>query len=95
MYRYIHNAVVCLECSVSFLSEFHEVECLDGIGLGCGVWEMRMRRINRVRPTLRWGRSPNFPICLSNEIPFVQFFIVVVECCCILIIYYCWQAPGA
>ena len=43
LYRYIVNAVACLEYSVSFLSEFHEVECPDDIGLGCGVWEMRMR----------------------------------------------------
>ena len=64
MYRYIHNAVVCPEDSVSSLSEFHEVECLGGIGLGCGVWEMRMRRIQRVRPTLRWGVCPNFPISI-------------------------------
>ena len=55
MYRYIQNTVVCLEYSVSFLSEFHEVECPDRIGLGCGVWEMRMRRINRVRPHLGGG----------------------------------------
>ena len=37
LYWYIHNAVLCVEYPVSFLTEFHEVECRDGIGLGCGV----------------------------------------------------------
>ena len=38
LYRYIVNAVVCLEYSVSFLSEFHEVKCPDEMGwvAGCG-----------------------------------------------------------
>ena len=56
MYRYIHNAVVCLEYSVSFLSEFHEVECPDGIGLGCGVWEMPLRIKKKSSPHLCGGR---------------------------------------
>ncbi len=33
------------------MSEFHEVECPDGIGLGGGVWEMRVRIKKKSSPT--------------------------------------------
>ena len=36
-------SLLCLrKDSVSFLSEFHEVWCPDGIGLGCREWVKRM-----------------------------------------------------
>ena len=38
------------------MSEFHEVECPDGIGLSCGVWEMPVPLKKRIASHLCGGR---------------------------------------
>ena len=73
------------------MTEFHEGECPDDIGLGCGVWEMRVQYLKKVHPTYV-GQSPSGAISFHKK---KSNAIKIIECCCILIIYYCWQASRA
>ena len=68
------------------------MECPDGIGLGCGMWEMPVRIKKKSSPHLCGGRVSTDRFHFTIKI---QRFLFIVECCCILIIYYCWQAPSA
>ena len=48
------------------MTEFHEGECPDDIGLGCGVWEMRVQYLKKVHPTYV-GQSPSGAISFHNK----------------------------
>ena len=78
--------------SVSFMSEFHEVWCPDGIGWvsGCGHFHIDDRKSFPKEgcslSSVKWNSKEDLSL-----VP----IIVVVECCCIFIINYCWQTSRA
>ena len=61
------------------MTEFHEGECPDDIGLGCGVWEMRVQYLKKVHPTYV-GQSPSGAISFhkkkSNAIKIIVVVVV-------------------